>query len=37
MKINSLSKEDAFKALVSSENGLSETEAAKRFFRKRLQ
>jgi len=30
MKINSLSKEDAFRALVSSENGLSETEAAKR-------
>jgi sodium/potassium-transporting ATPase subunit alpha len=30
MKINSLSKEDALKALVSSENGLSEAEAAKR-------
>ena len=30
MKINSLSKEDALRALVSSETGLSETEAAKR-------
>jgi len=30
MKINSLSIEDALKTLVSSENGLSETEAAKR-------
>jgi len=30
MKINNLSKEDALKALVSSENGLSEAEAAKR-------
>lgn len=30
MMINSLSKEDAFRALISSENGLSETEAAKR-------
>ena len=30
MKINSLSKEDALRALVSSENGLSEEEAAKR-------
>ncbi|RPI36904.1 MAG: cation-transporting P-type ATPase, partial [Nitrospiraceae bacterium] len=30
MKINSLSKEDALRQLVSSENGLSETEAAKR-------
>jgi len=30
MKINSLSKEEALKALVSSENGLSETDAAKR-------
>jgi sodium/potassium-transporting ATPase subunit alpha len=30
MKINSLSKEDALRQLISSENGLSETEAAKR-------
>ncbi len=30
MKINSLSKEDALRQLVSSEDGLSETEAAKR-------
>ncbi len=30
MKINSLSKEDALRQLVSSENGLSEIEAAKR-------
>ena len=30
MRINSLSKEDALKALVSSESGLSEPEAAKR-------
>jgi sodium/potassium-transporting ATPase subunit alpha len=30
MEINSLSKEDALRALVSSEKGLSETEAAKR-------
>lgn len=30
MKINSLSKEDALRALVSSEGGLSEAEAAKR-------
>lgn len=30
MKINSLSKEEALRALVSSENGLSEAEAAKR-------
>jgi len=30
VKINSLSKEDALRQLVSSENGLSETEAAKR-------
>ncbi|NTU48450.1 MAG: HAD-IC family P-type ATPase, partial [Syntrophobacteraceae bacterium] len=30
MKINSLSKEEALRALVSSANGLSETEAAKR-------
>ncbi len=30
MKINSLSKEEALKSLVSSENGLSEAEAAKR-------
>lgn len=30
MKINSLSKEEALRALVSSEKGLSETEAAKR-------
>ncbi|OPY12009.1 MAG: Calcium-transporting ATPase 1 [Syntrophus sp. PtaB.Bin001] len=30
MKINSLSKEEALRALVSSENGLSEKEAAKR-------
>jgi sodium/potassium-transporting ATPase subunit alpha len=30
MKINSLSTEDALRALVSSESGLSETEAAKR-------
>ena len=30
MKINSLSKEDALRQLVSSETGLSETEAAKR-------
>ncbi|OPY90864.1 MAG: Calcium-transporting ATPase 1 [Syntrophus sp. PtaU1.Bin208] len=32
MKINSLSKEEALRALVSSENGLSETEAAKRLL-----
>src|SRR5512140_3468663 len=30
MKINSLSREDALRQLVSSEDGLSETEAAKR-------
>ncbi len=30
MKINSLSKEDALRQLVSSENGLSDAEAAKR-------
>ena len=32
MKINSLSKEDALRQLVSSENGLSETEASKRLL-----
>src|SRR5574340_519181 len=30
MKINSLSKEDALRQLISSEKGLSETEAARR-------